>query len=308
MDPREAIELLRDAVRGHGGTWADLGCGDGTFTRALVDLLPGSRIYAVDLDPAAISAVRRWSAKGAPHVVPVAADFTLPLDLPGLGRANLDGILLANALHYVRDAETVLARLAARLRTGGRIVFVEYDRRQSSRWVPYPVPAERLKLLAARAGLLALRTTATRSSLFGGRLYVAVAMRGHENEEISAEGRESAQDEIRSRSPDNGPADPAHDDTHESGDSDRQHEAERLRAPPRPPRSSKSMSIGVRIMSASQATASPIAMNSPTRCEAGNGEKTRIQKPATAVPAVSVAAEETRRTARGIEVGWFRLV
>ena len=39
-------------------TWADLGCGDGTFTLALASLLPaGSTIYAVDQDAAALRAL-----------------------------------------------------------------------------------------------------------------------------------------------------------------------------------------------------------------------------------------------------------
>ena len=39
-------------------SWADLGCGDGTFTLALAELLAdGSVIHAVDLDASALSAI-----------------------------------------------------------------------------------------------------------------------------------------------------------------------------------------------------------------------------------------------------------
>jgi hypothetical protein len=54
--------------------------------------------------------------------------------------ANSDGMLLANSLHFVRDAAAVLARLAARVRPGGRVVLVEYDKRRASPWIPYPIP------------------------------------------------------------------------------------------------------------------------------------------------------------------------
>ena len=178
MNTSEAVELIRGAIPRGGGTWADLGSGDGTFTRALVELLgPGSRIYAVDRNATAIAALRRWVAKGESRVIPVVADFTLPFDLPGPDKMTLDGMLLANALHFVAEAESVLARLAARLRPGGRVVIVEYDRRPASRWVPYPVPAERLPALAAAAGLSTLVIKAKRASAFGGNLYVAVAER-----------------------------------------------------------------------------------------------------------------------------------
>jgi ubiquinone/menaquinone biosynthesis C-methylase UbiE len=57
MKDAEALELVREAVRGAGPAWADLGAGDGIFTRALADLLGSeARIYAVD------RARRRWRA------------------------------------------------------------------------------------------------------------------------------------------------------------------------------------------------------------------------------------------------------
>jgi ubiquinone/menaquinone biosynthesis C-methylase UbiE len=176
MNAGEAAALLAGAIPRQPGTWADLGAGEGTFTRALVELLgPEARIYAVDRDRRAVAALMRWAATDAPNVVPVAADFTGPFDLPGLAAPQLDGILLANALHFVADGEAVLRRLAKWVRPGGRVVVIEYDRRAASRWVPYPIPPVRLANLAAAAGLTAPTVTATRPSAFGGTLYVAVA-------------------------------------------------------------------------------------------------------------------------------------
>jgi len=173
----EAVALIEDAVGERGGVWADLGAGEGTFTRALVELLgPNSRVYAVDQDPAAVAALARWS-KSAPGVVPVEADFSRPFSLPHMEDTPLDGILLANALHFVRDAQAVLARLVTLLRPGGRVVLVEYDRRASSRWVPYPIPITRLPALASAAGLSTLKVTATRPSEYQGILYTAAADR-----------------------------------------------------------------------------------------------------------------------------------
>ena len=178
MNTRNAMALIGGAIPRHGGTWADFGAGDGTFTRALAKLLgPESWIYAVDRDASAVAAIQRWAVKEAPNVVPVAADFTRELDLPELRETKLDGMLFANALHFVRDADVVLARLVALLRPGGRVVLVEYDRRAASRWVPYPIPITQLPALAASAGLSTPIVTATRPSLFGGTLYAAAADR-----------------------------------------------------------------------------------------------------------------------------------
>jgi SAM-dependent methyltransferase len=110
-------------------------------------------------------------------VIPVRADFMQPFELPGGGDGTFDGMLFANALHFAPEPERVLARLARWLRPGGRVVVVEYDRRPASRWVPFPIPAERFPSLAGSAGLSRPFIVATRPSAFGGDLYVAVADR-----------------------------------------------------------------------------------------------------------------------------------
>jgi SAM-dependent methyltransferase len=178
MEIDDAVALIHDAAGNDTGTWADLGAGTGTFTRALARTLgAGSTIYAVDADVTAVAALRAWAMTSATRVIPVIADFTRPFDLPELGDAPLDGILLANALHFVRDAESVLTRLVQRLRIGGRIVLVEYDRRAPSRWVPYPIDASHWPRLAASAGLAGAAVTATVPSAYSGVLYAAVARR-----------------------------------------------------------------------------------------------------------------------------------
>lgn len=178
MDIRDAVSLLRPAIATTGGTWADLGCGEGTFTRALAELLgTGGRVYAVDRSRRRLRALRGWIGGVEARVIPVEDDFTRPLKLPALGPPGLDGLLLANALHYVADAEGVLGRLAEKVRSGGRVVLVEYDGRHTSPWVPYPIPSDRVPALTASAGLVDPRVRATRASAFGGTLYVATADR-----------------------------------------------------------------------------------------------------------------------------------
>ena len=138
---------------------------------------PTGRVYAVDSDPAAVAALARLAKSGVGNVVPVEADFTRDFALPGLGKSPLDGMLFANSLHFVREADAVLARLAAWIRPGGRAVLVEYDRRPASRWVPYPIPVTRLPSLATAAGLSQPVVTATRPSDYSGEMYAAFAER-----------------------------------------------------------------------------------------------------------------------------------
>lgn len=178
MEIQEAVDLLRDAVGESSGVWADLGAGTGTFTLALAELLAaGSTIYAVDRDASAVRSLGELRAVGGIRIVPVRGDFTRPLELPGLGRVPLDGILLANALHFARDATGVLTQLVRTVRAGGRVVVVEYDQRRASPWVPHPISAARWPSLAAASGLIDATITATRPSMYSGILYVGVAAR-----------------------------------------------------------------------------------------------------------------------------------
>jgi SAM-dependent methyltransferase len=186
VEVSDAAALIRPAVPDRGGTWADFGAGSGTFTRALATVLgPEGHVYAIDRDPRAVAALRAWTAAqgrtAVAHGSPAAAVVVLEADFADLGRRldlpPLDGALVANALHFVREPGPVLARIAAAVRPGGRVVLVEYDDRPASRWVPYPLPLARLPALAERAGLDDPSLVGTQPSAYGGRLYAAVLRR-----------------------------------------------------------------------------------------------------------------------------------
>jgi len=174
MKVGEAVALIRDAVVGAGPRWADLGAGSGVFTRALVELLgDDARIYAVDRDPRAVGDLTRWSRGDASGVTVVEADFTQSLEISQLGGGELNGLLLANALHFVKDSESTLARLVKLLRPEGRVVIVEYDRRAANRWVPYPIGVAELPAVAEAAGLSEPIVVASQPSDYGGIIYAA---------------------------------------------------------------------------------------------------------------------------------------
>ena len=174
MDAREALRLIEPAVPAGPGAWADFGAGDGTFTRALVTRLgAGARLFAVDRDARALRALGGEVA----GVTIVHADLEQPFDLAGVERGTLDGLLLANTLHFMREPAEVLTRLATWLRPGGLTVLIEYDQRTSSRWVPHPIDATEFPALFQAAGLDAPRIVARADSAFGGEMYVAVGRR-----------------------------------------------------------------------------------------------------------------------------------
>lgn len=187
MNHRDAIAFLRPAPGPDPGpAWADLGAGRGTFTGALAELLgPDAAILALDHDSAAVRALRRLTrrvseAESRAKVVPAEGDLRHLDAVPELDRVapeGLDGALLANVLHYFPDPGSVLADVAGRLRSRGRVVVIEYEGRSPSPWIPHPLPEDRLRAVADTAGLNPPRVVATRASAYRGSMYCAVVER-----------------------------------------------------------------------------------------------------------------------------------
>ena len=176
MEHAAAVSLIRAGVGAPGETWAELGAGSGVFTAALSALLgPGGTVYASDRDIQAVKRLRALKTSGATlHVQ--RADLTRPRELSYL--TDLDGLLVANALHFVPRQGRVLRQLVQLLRPGGRLLVVEYDTSQRTPWGPFPLPLARLQRSMQASGLGDFSEVGRQPSLFGGReLYAAVAFR-----------------------------------------------------------------------------------------------------------------------------------
>ena len=175
MDHHDHVGLLREGVRGSGPAWADLGSGEGAFTLALADLLgPTGSIHTVDRDGRALQVQLRALRDAFPNVTvaPRVADFTQPLELP-----PLDGIVMANSLHFERDKLAVLRLVRGYLRPAGRLVLVEYDTDRGNPWVPFPLSYRSWAKLAAEAGFRETRHLALVPSRFLGAIYSALSLR-----------------------------------------------------------------------------------------------------------------------------------
>lgn len=178
MDHADHLDLLRGAVT-PGGTWADLGSGTGAFTLALAELLGSAgMIWSIDRDAHALAEqaakLRLLPAGKVARVLPLVADFTRGA---GLSLPPLDGIVMANSLHFARDPVPVVAGLAGHLRPGGHFVLVEYDADRGNHWVPHPISAARWPHIADAAGLRDVREMGRRGSRFLNAIYSAVAVR-----------------------------------------------------------------------------------------------------------------------------------
>ena len=175
MNHADHVALLAGGVtQDEGGTWADLGAGTGAFTLALADLIgPHGVIHAIDRDRAALAELRSAFVSAMPQAELRArtADFTRRLDL-----SELDGVVMANSLHFVDDKAAVLDLVRGYLKHGGRLLLVEYDSDRGNTWVPHPLAFETWRDVAAEAGFVGTRKLATVPSRFLHRIYSALSL------------------------------------------------------------------------------------------------------------------------------------
>ena len=166
MNHADLVSLLKPGVKEKGGRWADLGAGEGAFTLALADLLgPGAVITAVDKDAGALQSIGHG-------IETRVADFTKGLDLHAL-----DGIVMANSLHFVRNKAPVLQSVRDMLRPDGRLIVVEYSTDRGNPWVPYPFTYPTWVRMAEAAGLQGTEQLHSVPSRYFGSMYSALSKR-----------------------------------------------------------------------------------------------------------------------------------
>ncbi len=169
--------LLRPANLAEGGTWADLGAGTGAFTLALRELVGAeAEIFAVDKDRGSLEQLeldyhRRFGADDRLHLLK--ADLKSGShDLP-----PLDGVVMANSLHYFKDKRAILSTVRQLIKPGGLMILVEYNVDRGNIWVPYPLSFDTYRRIAPQAGLSEPRLLGTHPSSFLREFYSAVTSR-----------------------------------------------------------------------------------------------------------------------------------
>jgi ubiquinone/menaquinone biosynthesis C-methylase UbiE len=176
MDHNDHVNLLRPANLKPGGTYADFGAGSGAFTLALRELVGlDSMIYAVDTDRASLNQLdfaHRARFHSTLSLILLPTDFSRPLNIP-----PLDGIVMANSLHFFKDKEKILRHVQKFLTPNGALIIVEYNVDSGNLWVPYPLTFETYRALAPHAGFSEPRLLAKVPSRFLKEFYSALCQR-----------------------------------------------------------------------------------------------------------------------------------
>lgn len=179
MDHADHVRLLRTGIprASEMGVWLDLGAGEGAFTLALAELLgAGSTIHAIDRDAASLDVLASRYARlerrlgAAPRLETRVADFTRDL-----GFSAVDGIVMANSLHFHKNKAPVLAKVHGMLKADAALLVVEYDADRGNPWVPYPISFETWRGLATTSGFSEPRLLDSEPSRFMNRIYAAAA-------------------------------------------------------------------------------------------------------------------------------------
>lgn len=174
MNHQDHMNLLRNGVPEMGGVWADFGAGTGAFTLALAELIgAGGTIYAVDQNGRDLQKLAKSVRQNYPAITlhTMKANFTKTLSLP-----PLDGLVMANSLHFIRDKERVVRQLRGYLKENGRFLLVEYNVDNGNYWVPHPLAFPTWAKLAERCGFTQTDFLASYPSRFLQEIYTAVSI------------------------------------------------------------------------------------------------------------------------------------
>lgn len=116
-------DVLAALAVGEGSRVADVGAGDGYFTRHLAQEVGSTgHVFAVEISQRALSQLRRLVENEGFDNVEVIEGET---DDPKLPSSSLDAVLVVNAYHEMTEHEAMLAGMLASLKPGGRLVILD---------------------------------------------------------------------------------------------------------------------------------------------------------------------------------------
>ncbi len=122
--PQEVVKALGFART---ETAADIGAGSGYFTRRIAPNV--QTVYAVDVDPKLVDMAVKSSGANARGIVAATDDPKLPA-------AGIDTVFICDVLHHINNRPAYYAKLRAGLKPGGRIVIVDFHKRQETSGPP----------------------------------------------------------------------------------------------------------------------------------------------------------------------------
>jgi len=124
-EEEERTDLLVDSLKFQPGEIvADIGCGSGFISRKIAKkITPGGFVYGVDIQPEMLEVLaKRMAMFRIENVKPILGTNTDP-KVPA---ASCDTMIMVDVYHEFDRPYEMIRNMVAGLKSGGRIVFVEY--------------------------------------------------------------------------------------------------------------------------------------------------------------------------------------
>lgn len=174
MNHADHVHLLTNGIPQTDGHWAEFGSGSGAFTMALAELLgPAGKIFSIDKNARVLKRQQREIEKRFPSVFVTYHHADFCGEMPFL--PELDGILMANSLHFIRHKIPLLKKIRGYMKGNGRFILIEYDTDRGNHWVPHPLSYQSWQAVAHLVGFTHTELLATRPSRFLGQFYAALS-------------------------------------------------------------------------------------------------------------------------------------
>lgn len=147
QSPEQVVEALG---LNSGDDIADIGAGTGYFSVRFAKAVgPSGKVYAVDVDPNLVKHLGERAAEaGVSNLAPVLAES----DDPKIPDSSVDVVFICNVLHHIEGRASYYKKLQAALRPGGRLVIVDFYKRDLPVGPPVAMKIAEADLIAEAAG------------------------------------------------------------------------------------------------------------------------------------------------------------
>lgn len=139
-----------------GGSYLDIGAGTGYMSWEIAALLPGAIVHALDIEPLMVQEMEMNSEKS--RVLPQ----LMERDILSFADTSIDGAWNITLFHELGDPAPLLQELKRVLRPGGRLVIVDWEKKEEACEQGPPlnhrVSAEEVMAELQKAGFADVRT------------------------------------------------------------------------------------------------------------------------------------------------------
>jgi ubiquinone/menaquinone biosynthesis C-methylase UbiE len=157
---QQPASIVKALALAPGMVVADVGAGTGYLERALSEAVgPRGVVYAVEIEPNLVTHLRgRAEREGTANVVPVLGST----DAPRLPAGRVDRVLFVDTYHHLNDRVEYFRRLRVALAPGGRVVVVDWEKREDTIGpeLTHRLAREQVTSEMAQAGYRPLETAA----------------------------------------------------------------------------------------------------------------------------------------------------